>query len=123
MLQQRSHFCQHARTIRNVSAPGLVGLFFSHPRILIECIRHQLLKCGEEVCVVRHHAGCWVNPGGVKNPLQKMALKQCLKLLHKPISQVLPISKGLMVPKQSSYEIDVLDIRFALAGQHVGSVG
>jgi hypothetical protein len=56
----------------------------------------------------------------LKDPLEKMALEQCLNVRHKAASQVLPIGKRLMVRKQGRHEIYILDIGLALARQHVG---
>ena len=44
-----------------------------------------------------------VNPGDLKDPLEKMALEQCLNVRHKAASQVLPIGKRLMVRKQGRH--------------------
>ena len=54
MLQQRLHFRQYARAIGRASPPPLVTLLFFNPCILVECIRHELLKGGEEQRVVSH---------------------------------------------------------------------
>ena len=50
MLQQRLHFRQYARAIGSASPPPLVAPL--KPCTLFECIRHELLKGGEELRVV-----------------------------------------------------------------------
>ena len=90
------------------------------PCILFECIRHELLKGGKESRVVSLLPRRRVDRGDLKDPLEKMALEQCLKVRHKAASQVLPIATRLMVRKHGRHEIDILDIGLALARQHVG---
>src|SRR6266566_4844219 len=114
--------CQYARAIGSASPPPLVTLLFFKPCILVECIRHELLKGGEELRVVSHLPRRWVDPGDLKDPLEKMAPKQRCNLGHKAVSQMLPIGKCLMVRKQGRHEIDILDIGLALARQHVGAL-
>jgi hypothetical protein len=104
------------------ASPPLVTLSFFKPCTLVECIRHELLEGGEELRVVSHLPRDGVDPGGLKDPLKKMATKQRLKVRHKAASQVLPIGKCLMVRKQGRDEIDILDIGLALTCQHVGPV-
>src|SRR5947199_6702556 len=119
-MQQRLRFCQDTGAIGSASPPPLVTPLFLKPCILFECLRHELLKGGEELRVVSHLPRRRVDPGDLKDPLEKMALEQCLNVRHKAASQVLPIGKRLMVRKQGRHEIDILDIGLALARQHVG---
>ena len=103
MLQQRLHFLQYARAIGSASPPPLVAPLFLKPCILFECIRHEFLKGGEELRVVSSLPRRRVDPGDLKDPLEKMALEQCLNVRHKAASQVLPIGKRLMVRKQGRH--------------------
>ena len=82
MLQQRSHFRQYVRAIGSASPPPLVAPLFLKPCILFECIRHELLKGGEELRVVSYLPRRRVDPGDLKDPLEKMALEQCLNVRH-----------------------------------------
>ena len=101
----------------------MATLFVFKPCILVECIRHELLKGGEGLRVVSHLPRGWVDPGGLKDPLEKMTPKQRLNIRHKAASQVLPIGRRLMVRKQGRDEINILNIVLALARQHVGPLG
>ena len=83
MLQQRSHFRQYAGAIGSASPPTLVAPLYLKTCILFECIRHELLKGGEELRVVSHLPRRRVDPGDLKDPLEKMALEQCLNVRHK----------------------------------------
>ena len=78
MLQQRSHFSQYAGAIGSALLAALPKTF-----ILFECIGHELLEGGEELRVVSHLASRRVDPGDLEDPLEKMALEQCLNVRHK----------------------------------------
>jgi len=64
----------------------LVTLFFFKACTLVECIRHELLKGGEELRVVSHLPCRWVDPAYLKHPLEKMALEQRLNIRHEAAS-------------------------------------
>src|SRR5512144_794052 len=121
-MQQRFSFAQYARAFGSGPSPTLVTLLFFKPCIFVECIRHELLKGRKELHVVSQLPGVWVDPTGLKDPLEKMAPEQRLNVHHKAASQVLPIGKCLMVRKQGRDEIDILNVGFALARQHVGAL-
>src|SRR4029077_7977108 len=121
-MQQRLHFFQYTRAIGSASPRPWVTPLFLKPCILFECIRHELLKGGKELRVVSLLPRRRVDPRDLKDPLEKMALEQCLNVRHKAASQVLPIATRLMVRKQGRHEIDILDIGLALARQHVGAL-
>ena len=67
MLQQRSHFRQYAGAIGSASPPTLVAPLYLKTCILFECIRHELLKGGEELRVVSHLPRRRVDPGDLKD--------------------------------------------------------
>ena len=76
MLQQRSHFSQYAGAIGS----ALLAALYPKTFILFECIGHELLEGGEELRVVSHLPGRRVDPGDLEDPLEKMALEQCLNV-------------------------------------------